>query len=260
MWPPCRSTYSSAIATISIGNAATTISTLTSAVQVNTGIRSSDIPGARWRAIVTRMHAAISEHPDGGEDHAEHPQVLADARGVGAVRTAARRRTSRPGRRLGGQPARLHDQAAGEPDPEAGQRHRGAVSARPDLQRHEVHRQRDRHRRDEQVDHRRAVHREQLVVGVVRDNSWPVRLRELGAHQQREHAAEQEEHERQHPEVQPDPLVVGARERAEPAGRCAVRRRRLAVATLTGQAVAPLCAQAANCAGLTAWTGNTMSA
>ena len=70
MWPPWRSMSSSTIARISTGNAPTTISTLTSPVQVNTGMRSSDIPGARRRATVATTHAAISDHPDRGEDHA----------------------------------------------------------------------------------------------------------------------------------------------------------------------------------------------
>ena len=55
--------YISTIARISTGNAPTTISTLTSAVQVNTGIRISDIPGARRRAIVASTHAAITSSP-----------------------------------------------------------------------------------------------------------------------------------------------------------------------------------------------------
>jgi hypothetical protein len=40
-------------------------------------------------------------------------------------------------------------------------------------------------------------------------------LGELGAHHQREHAAGQEEAERDCPDAQPDALVVGARERLE---------------------------------------------
>ena len=55
--------YSSTMATTSIGKDATTISTLTSAVQVNTGIRSSDMPGARRRATVATTQPAITVIP-----------------------------------------------------------------------------------------------------------------------------------------------------------------------------------------------------
>src|SRR5437764_7287659 len=63
MWPPWRSTYSNAIATIRTGKEPTTISTLASAVHVNTGIRRSDIPGARRLATVTSTQAAIAVLP-----------------------------------------------------------------------------------------------------------------------------------------------------------------------------------------------------
>ena len=51
------------MARISTGNAARTISTLASSVQVNTGIRSSDMPGARRRAMVASTHAAMAVMP-----------------------------------------------------------------------------------------------------------------------------------------------------------------------------------------------------
>jgi hypothetical protein len=52
------------------------------------------------------------------------------------------------------------------------------------------------------------MHREQLVVGVVRDEVL-VGLCDLGAHQQCEHPADQEEHQRAGAQVQPDAFVVG---------------------------------------------------
>ena len=51
------------MARISIGNDATIISTLTRPVQVNTGILSSAIPGARRRATVTVTDTAIAVRP-----------------------------------------------------------------------------------------------------------------------------------------------------------------------------------------------------
>jgi hypothetical protein len=62
--PAVRSRYSRIIATTSTGNAPTIISTDTRAVHVNTGIRSSAIPGARWRATVQVTGAAMTIVPE----------------------------------------------------------------------------------------------------------------------------------------------------------------------------------------------------
>ena len=99
-----------------------------------------------------------------------------------------------------------------------------AISARPDLQRHEVHAQRERGRRDEEVDHRRAVHREELVVAAARGDLHP-RLGQLGAHEQREHAAGQEEPEGGAAQAQGDALVVRADRQPDEAADRRERRR-----------------------------------
>ena len=63
MPPIWRSASSSAIATTSTGNEATTMKQVASIVQVKTGIRSIVIPGARCRRIVSRMVMPISSEP-----------------------------------------------------------------------------------------------------------------------------------------------------------------------------------------------------
>ena len=150
------------------------------------------MPGARRRAIVATHAACHEQHARARRASPPAPTGPGRRRACWCRSTAARTRSSRRGRRRSAvnQPDCITRPPA-EPDPEA-QRARvaGPLSrARADLQRHEIHRHRERHRRHEQVDHRRAVHREQLVVGVVREQ-LRVRLGQLSAHQQREHAAD----------------------------------------------------------------------
>ena len=82
--------------------------------------------------------------------------------------------------------ARVHEDAGAEEQPvaqrvQARERH----VARADHQRQQVVPERaGRHRDDEEEDHRDAVHREKLVVGL-RPEHVLVRLRELRAHQER---------------------------------------------------------------------------
>ena len=202
------------MATSSAGNAATIIRHVTSIDQVKTGIRSSVIPGARRRMIVARMQAAEQRRrrsrrastPDDPQVHrrrracsvaSDSGYVGGPARVAGAVAREEARATSTS--------AAERRAATSRAAPGAGT----AISRGADLQRHEVDPQRQRDRHDEEVDHRRAVHREELVVAVARDDLQP-RLGELGAHEQREHAAGQEEPEgRGHADAHRDALVVG---------------------------------------------------
>ena len=204
-------------------------------------------PPAGDRRDHARRH---HEHPGRGQDHADDPQVLSDPGGVGAVGQRCVGRPAGPSGATGGEPALLHNEAAAQPRPQAGQAQpRSREARRPDLQRHQVQRHRDRHRRHEQVDHGRAVHRKQLVVGVVRDELH-VRLRQLRAHQQREHPAEQEEEQRAHAEREPHAFVVGAGDGAEPAGHA---RDPSSGCGRDAHGVGPvplLFAHAANCAGV----------
>ena len=115
--------------------------------------------------------------------------------------------------------AREDDEPAEEEEPvrervQARERH----VPRADHQRHEVVPEAREDRDDEEEDHRRAVHREELVVGVLGDEVV-VRLRELGPHEQRHQAGREEEEERRDDVEDPDPLVV---DRRQPAGDAAV--------------------------------------
>ena len=98
--------------------------------------------------------------------------------------------------------------------------------ARADHQRQQVVREARPHRHDDEEDHRRAVHGEQLVVGLRRDERVLGRA-ELDAHQQRLDAAQHEEHHAGVEVEDADLLVVGRRQprrssrgaRARPRGR-----------------------------------------
>ncbi len=123
--------------------------------------------------------------------------------------------------RLGWAPEdrRVEHDAAGEEQPvgERVQPREGHV-ARADHQRDEVVAEARQHRHDEQEDHRRPVHREELVVDL-RADERVVRLAKLQADHQRLGAAEDEERERGDEVEDPDSLVVGGREPAHQAAR-----------------------------------------
>ena len=80
---------------------------------------------------------------------------------------------------------------------------------RADLQRHEHVREAGEERRREHQQHDRAVHREQLVVLLARLDDLEAGLEELGADDQRHHAADAEVDERGDQVQVPDDLVVG---------------------------------------------------
>ena len=143
--------------------------------------------------------------------HAENPEILSVARRV----QRRERRVGAPaglGRAALGEEAEPEDHAAEDVEPE---RERGQARERhpprADHQRHEVRREPEQERHGDEEDHRRAVHRQHLVVGVAREEVL-VGRRELRAHEQREHAAADEEDDRREDVEDPDALVVGRRE------------------------------------------------
>ena len=75
----------------------------------------------------------------------------------------------------------------------------------------------DRHRDDEEEDHRHPVHRHRLVEGLRRQHR-SVRPGQLSADQQRLDTARAEEHERGEEVEQADPLVIDRRQPAEQSG------------------------------------------
>jgi hypothetical protein len=122
-----------------------------------------------------------------------------------------------------GQQAPVQQDAAGQVHPvaegvEAGERH----VARADLQRRQVHGEPFEHRHGEEEHHRRAVHGEDLVVGLRRQER-ALRGGELDADEQTLDAADGEEHQGGPDEPHADLLVV---HRAEEAGQAALGRPR----------------------------------
>jgi hypothetical protein len=115
------------------------------------------------------------------------------------------------------QEARVEEQPAQDEAPEAEgvQPGEGDVT-RPDLERNEVVRERGQHRHDHQEDHGRAVHREDLVVGLLVDD-LAVRLGQLGPDDQRLQSADGEERHGADAVHDPDPLVVDRGEPRPPA-------------------------------------------
>ena len=153
----------------------------------------------------------------------EDPRVDA-ARGQ--VLAARQRRVARPAALGRGEEDRaVEDHAARGQEPEGqGVELRERHVPRPDHERHEVVAEPGHDRHDEQEDHRRPVHREELVVRL-RVQERVVGLRQLEPHEQRLDPAEHEEGEGQDQVHDPDPLVVGRRDPARPARALAARRR-----------------------------------
>jgi hypothetical protein len=180
-------------------------------------------PGHAGRAHVDDRGHEVDRAQQGGEagevDEVD-PGVDAAGRRVGNLRQWHRRDPA--GRGRGPEDRCVEDDAARQKKPEgervqARKRH----VARADHQRHEVVGKAYEHRHDEEEDHRRAVHREQRVVDLRRDQAV-VRLAQLQAHHQRFYTADDEEHERRDHVEDPDPLVVGRRQPAHQAVRLAL--------------------------------------
>ena len=177
---------------------------VTSVAHTNSGMRLSDMPGARILKIVV-MSTMASSRPDklGEGDHLR-PDVRAL---VGRVVGAGERHVAEPARVRRG----IHDAATrtATSPPNRNTQYAYAFmrgkrdAARADHQRHEVRGDRLHHRHGEEEHHRRAVHREELVVEVRADETL-VRPRELRAHREREQSREQEEHEGRHDEAPRD--------------------------------------------------------
>ncbi|MGY2937860.1 hypothetical protein ACVWZ6_007462 [Bradyrhizobium sp. GM6.1] len=144
------------------------------------------------------------------------------------IRALCRRKLQR-GERDIGKPANVRadiqrkgnpEKAAAEqkhPIAEGVQSRKGDVP-RADHQRHQINGERLHDRHGEQEHHRRAVHREDLIV-LVGGEKRLLRPGQLNAHQDREEAAEEQEYERRDDVAAADHLVVDRRQRAHPAGR-----------------------------------------
>ena len=95
-------------------------------------------------------------------------------------------------------------------------------------------------RRREHQQHDRAVHREQLVVLLLGLHDLHARLEQLGADDQRHHAADAEEHERRDQVQVPDGLVVGGGDPLDDDVALALDLRRAERDALEGRAGADL--------------------
>ena len=174
-------------------------------------------PGHPRRAHVVDRDQEVDrarERGDGQDVERQDPEVDPVARREGRL---GQRRVAGPaalGRAARGEPARVQDDPAEQEEPvgERVQAREGHV-ARADHERHEVVAEAREDRDDDEEDHRRPVHGEELVVGVLGDEVL-VRRGELGPHQQRQDAAEPEEGEARDDVEDPDPLVVDGRQPA----------------------------------------------
>ncbi len=151
---------------------------------------------------------------DAGQVDEEDPRVLAPARRVldarqGWVAPPAGLRRVPEDRRVEDDPARQQ-----QPVGERVQTREGHVPG-ADHERQEVVAEARPDRDDEQEDHRRPVHGQQLVV-VLAGQDRVVRLGQLDAHEQRLDPAEHEEHERGDQVEDPDLLVIGGRDPIDP--------------------------------------------
>jgi hypothetical protein len=149
---------------------------------------------------------------DANEREPDDPQVEADA---GLPCRVAQRDVAGPsgrGRSAPDEEAAQHHERTEQEHPE-----REGVHARErhvlgaDLERDDVVREADGHRRPEQQKHDRAVHREQLVVALLGGELEAGRS-ELGPDLGREQAADEEHHERRRDVQDADALVIGRRE------------------------------------------------
>ena len=117
-----------------------------------------------------------------------------------------------------GEETPVKEEAAREIEPVAeGVQTRVGDVARADHQRHQVDSQAHHHRHCEEEHHRRAVHREELVIEIGIEESV-LGARELEAHRQSLEASQEKEDERGHNVALADRLVIDAREESQPAG------------------------------------------
>ena len=137
-------------------------------VQTKNGTLRSVMPGARMPPIVARKLTPAEMLPKPLIKQSQRPQVGGRAAGEGPL---GERRIGEPAdcRRAAGGKAEIDEQAAEERRPEAErvEPRKGHVAG-ADHQRHEVIAQADQNRHADEEDHRRAVHREELVERVGR--------------------------------------------------------------------------------------------
>ena len=157
------------------------------------GIRNIVMPGARMQKIVVTKLTRTEDRAETGHPEAHHPQVAADARRADRVGQRRVREPAEVGGAAGHEEPGQRDQAAEQEQPVAEHvEPRERDVGRADLERHDAVGEADEQRRREQQQHDRAVHREQLVVDLVVDD-LQARLGELGAHDHRHQAADEEE-------------------------------------------------------------------
>ena len=234
-----RSNVSRNSATEMTGMANTSSTWTTRLIQVNTGIFMSVMPGARRLRHGDHEVDATDERGDAGDLQADGVEVHAVAgrehdAGVGGVGEPAAVGAAAE------EPRRVQEDAADEEHPEAQRvEAREGDVAGADLQRDQVVHEGRAHRHDHQEDHRDAVHREDLVVEVGRQQLLLGRG-QLRPDDQRLDAADDQEEQRRGAVHDPDLLVVDgahprraspvfARGRAKtPSGLWVDRRRRTA--------------------------------
>ena len=187
--PAWRSSSISVSPAESVGSTITSSHAYVTIAQQKSGMRIQRHAG---RAHVVDRHDEVDradERRDREDVQPEDPEVLAVAGHV----QRRERRVHRPAAARG--PVRReeaeHQHDAAEEVQPVRQRvqPRERHVARADHQRHEVVAEAGEDRDDDEEDHRRAVHRDDLVVGVLRQDVL-VRRRELRADQQRQDAAD----------------------------------------------------------------------
>jgi hypothetical protein len=177
-------------------------------------------------------HAGCSEGEDGrddvhgredagetGERDADDPHVGTWAGGVDGLGERGVAEPAEVGGTVVGEEAGAHDHEATEVQPvrqvvEAGERH----VRRPDLQRDDVVGQTEGEGAQEDEEHDRAVHRQELVVDA-RLDEVVVGDDQLAAHHLGHEAGEEEADESRHHVVEADLLVIGARYELDQTGR-----------------------------------------
>src|SRR4051794_19883570 len=189
MCAPCRSSSSRPKATTSDGKAKITSRHVASAVHEKTGMRSSVMPGARLRSSVASTQAAMTTWPAVTRmipaihramplpgvfatllsgSYAYQPELAAPSFGNQPSHIPVP-----PGARgaLFVHPPEPQPGPAEDAEPRAARGPAGPGDLRgADLQGDEVDAEGERGRRDDEEDHRRAVHGEELVVARVRDD------------------------------------------------------------------------------------------
>ena len=184
---------------------------VTRVFQVKIGMRHMVMPGARMRDDRGDEVDGAEDGAETGERRGRSTQRLPPTPGVNVV--LRQRRVGEPAERRGtlrGEEAGDGDRGAEEEEPERERvQSRERDVGRTDLQRHDDVREAGEQRRREHQQHDRAVHREELVVLLFGLQDLHAGLEQLGADEQRHHAAEAEEDERRDQVQVPDRLVVG---------------------------------------------------